>query len=68
MNREKHQYYDKALKYLIGKERFNTAQLKEHLNIGYNSCGRLIDELEEDGIIGEFEGASGRKVLINQHL
>ncbi len=60
----KHSYYEKAVQYLKGKERFKTALLQEHLNIGYNSVGMLIDELEKDGIIGEFDGAKGRSVLI----
>ncbi len=60
----KHQYYNKAVEYLTGKERFSTALLQAHLKIGYNSVGRLIDELEADGLIGEFDGAKGRTVLI----
>ncbi len=60
----KHQYYDKAVEYLKGKERFSTSLLQAHLNIGYNNVGRLIDELETDKVIGEFDGAKGRTVLI----
>ena len=35
------------------------------MKIGYNRAGRLIDQMEEAGIIGPFEGSKARQVLIS---
>ena len=34
------------------------------LKLGYNRAGRIIDQLEEAGVIGPLDGSKGRKVLI----
>jgi S-DNA-T family DNA segregation ATPase FtsK/SpoIIIE len=34
------------------------------LKLGYNRAGRLIDQLEDAGILGPFEGSKARQVLI----
>jgi S-DNA-T family DNA segregation ATPase FtsK/SpoIIIE len=34
------------------------------LKLGYNRAGRLVDQLEDAGIIGPFEGSKARQVLI----
>ena len=39
--------------------------LQRELNLGYNRCGKIIDQLEEAQIIGGFRGGEPREVLIN---
>jgi S-DNA-T family DNA segregation ATPase FtsK/SpoIIIE len=34
------------------------------MKIGYNRAGRLIDQMEEAGIIGPSEGSKARQVLL----
>jgi S-DNA-T family DNA segregation ATPase FtsK/SpoIIIE len=38
------------------------------LKIGYNRAGRIIDQLEDAGVIGPFEGSKARKVLIPDEI
>ena len=38
--------------------------LQRRLKIGYNRAGRIIDQLEADGIVGPFDGSKARRVLM----
>ena len=44
----------------------STTLLQKKLKLGYARASRIIDELEERGIIGPFEGSKPRKVLISK--
>jgi len=41
----------------------STSLLQRKLKIGYNRAGRIIDQLEDAGIIGPFEGPKLEKFL-----
>jgi len=64
--KEKHKDYDNAVLFLKDKTICFCAELMTHFNLGYNSAGMLVDQLEDNKIIGQFEGSKGRKVLINR--
>ena len=40
--------------------------MQKKLKLGYARASRIIDDLEERGIIGPFEGSKPRKVLISK--
>ena len=42
----------------------STSMLQRRLKLGYSRAGRIIDQLNELGIIGPFEGAKPRQVLV----
>ena len=44
----------------------STTLLQKKLKLGYARASRIIDDLEERGIIGPFEGSKPRKVLISK--
>ncbi len=44
----------------------STSLLQRKLKLGYARAARIVDELEEKGIVGPFEGAKPRKVLITR--
>ena len=44
----------------------STSSLQRRLKLGYARAARTMDELEEMGIIGPYEGAKPRKVLMTK--
>jgi len=44
----------------------STSVLQRKLKLGYSRAARLIDQLEEAGIVGPFEGSKPRQVLISR--
>lgn len=55
--------YDEALELVIQEQTASISFLQRKLKIGYARAGRLIDEMEENGIISGYEGSKPRKVL-----
>lgn len=56
---------DKAEEVVRDYGRASISLLQRRLKIGYSRAARLIDLLEEQGIIGQSEGSRGREVLDN---
>ena len=57
---------EKAEEVVVKNQTAYTELLQKKLNIGYAQASRIIDDLEERGIIGPYEGSKPRKVLISQ--
>ena len=57
--------YNKALEVVRTTRRASTSHLQRRMKIGYNHAARLIDMLEERGVIGPARGAGPREILID---
>ena len=57
--------YEKALEIVSTSKNASTTFLQRKLKIGYARAASLMDELEENGVIGPQDGSKPRKVLIN---
>jgi DNA segregation ATPase FtsK/SpoIIIE, S-DNA-T family len=53
-----------AIKYVVDCGQASTSSLQRRLRLGYARAGRLIDQMEQMGIIGPQEGSKPRQVLI----
>ncbi len=56
---------NEAVPYLIRSGKASTSMLQRRLRIGYSRAARLMDALEDKGIIGAQDGARPREVLID---
>jgi DNA segregation ATPase FtsK/SpoIIIE, S-DNA-T family len=54
-----------AIKVVIDNRKASTSLLQRRLKIGYGRASRLIDMMEEQGIIGTANGAKPRDVLVS---
>ena len=44
----------------------STSMLQRRLKLGYARAARLVDQLESQGVVGPFEGAKPREILITR--
>lgn len=54
-----------ALDVLRSTKRASTSMLQRRLRIGYNRAARLMEELEERGIVGPENGSSPREIMVD---
>lgn len=58
--------YEAARELAMQHSRISTSLLQRRLHIGYPRAARLIDLLEENGIVGPAEGGQSRQVLVQE--
>ncbi|PKP45239.1 MAG: cell division protein FtsK [Bacteroidetes bacterium HGW-Bacteroidetes-12] len=63
-NEAKDDLFDEAARMIVQHQQGSASLLQRKMKIGYNRAGRLIDQMEEAGIIGPFEGSKARQVLM----
>jgi len=60
---EKDDLLEQAVKIVTESGRASASFLQRRLGVGYPRASRLLDQLENDGVIGPAEGSKGREVL-----
>ena len=62
---ERDSYFVEAGKLFIDKDKASIGMLQRVLRIGHNRACRIVDQLEEAGVVGPDEGTKPRKVLMS---
>jgi len=57
-----------AAELVVRTQQGSVSMLQRRLNLGYNRAGRIMDKLEQIGIVGPFQGSQIRAVLINDEV
>ena len=57
--------YQQALDVLKSTRRASTSMLQRRLRIGYNRATRIMEIMEEKGIVGPENGSSPRDILVD---
>ena len=55
--------YTKAVNIVIDQQKVSTSFIQRYLQIGYNRAARIVEKMEEEGIVSEANNAGKRQVL-----
>lgn len=65
---ERDELFEDAARIIVAHQQGSTSLLQRKLKLGYNRAGRIIDQLEQAGIVGPFEGSKARDVKVNTEM
>lgn len=56
--------FEEAAKIIVASQQGSVSLLQRKLSVGYTRAARIVDQLEQAGIVGPFEGSKARQVLV----
>jgi len=58
--------FNEAVKLVVTHQQGSISLLQRRLKLGYSRAARIIDEMEQAGIVGPFTGSKAREVLVDE--
>ena len=55
--------YDQALEIVVQQGKASASYIQRRLKIGYNRAARLVEEMEQNGVVGPAQGSKPREIL-----
>jgi len=65
---ERDELFEDAARVIVLAQQGSTSLIQRKLKLGYNRAGRIIDQLEACGIVGQFEGSKAREVKVGSEM
>jgi len=65
---DRDELFEDAARVIVLAQQGSTSLIQRKLKLGYNRAGRIIDQLEACGIVGQFEGSKAREVRIGSEM
>ena len=59
---EKDELFDEVVKYVVQVGKGSSSSIQRRFSVGYNRAARILDQLEEAGLVGEAAGSKPREV------
>ncbi len=59
--------YDQAVRLVVTERKASASHIQRRLRLGYTRSARLIDMMEQEGIVGPPAGAKGREILVAEN-
>ena len=59
--------YDQAVALVAREGKASTSFVQRHLQIGYNRAARLIEKMEQQGVVSPADRVGRREVLVGNH-
>lgn len=64
---DRDEHYDVAIALVTKNQRASVSMVQRHLRIGYNRAARIIEMMEQEGVVGPADGAKPREVLVRDY-
>jgi len=62
---EKDEVYEEAVKMVLETRQASVSMLQRRLGLGYTRAARLVDMMEDEGVVGPYQGSKPRDILIS---
>ena len=63
---EKDDMYEEAVRVIMETGQASVSILQRRLRLGYTRAARIIDMMEQEGMVGPYEGSKPRRILIDR--
>ena len=64
-NGEMDELFEEAARVIVRSQQGSVSLLQRKLSVGYTRAARIVDQLEEIGVVGAFVGSKAREVLVS---
>ncbi|MEA3488933.1 MAG: DNA translocase FtsK [Candidatus Omnitrophota bacterium] len=64
VEQEKDELYKEAVKIVILTKQASVSMIQRKLRVGYTRAARMVDIMEEEGIVGPYNGSKPREILV----
>jgi len=61
---ERDEMFDKAVEIILQNQRGSVSLLQRRLSVGYSRASRIVDQMAEAGILGDYKGSQARECLL----
>ncbi|MDD2679993.1 MAG: DNA translocase FtsK [Candidatus Omnitrophica bacterium] len=65
-NGQKDELYDEAVKVIMESNQASVSILQRRMRLGYTRAARIIDTMEQEGLVGPYEGSKPRRILVDR--
>ncbi len=59
--------YEQAVRLVVTERKASASHIQRRLRLGYTRSARLIDMMEQEGIVGPAAGSKGREILVPEN-
>ena len=66
ISNHKDELYDDAVRLIMETGQASVSILQRRMRLGYTRAARIIDAMEQEGLIGCFEGSKPRRILVDR--
>ncbi|MFC1658253.1 DNA translocase FtsK [Candidatus Omnitrophota bacterium] len=66
VSNQRDELYDEAVRLVIESGQASVSILQRRMRLGYTRAARMIDAMEQEGVVGPFEGSKPRRILVDR--
>jgi S-DNA-T family DNA segregation ATPase FtsK/SpoIIIE len=60
------QFFEQAVRLVVNNGQASTSMLQRRFRIGYTRAARIVEMMEERGIVGPLNGAKPREIMVSR--